>query len=930
MSGDDNSPGTFGTWMEDAPTEATPRKQAGVIAGYRVIRELGSGAMGTVYEAEQIALSRRVALKILAPHLSLSGGAVARFRREAEAAGRQRHPGLVAVYDVGTANGVHYIAQELVEGGQTLVNLHDRFRRLAILPASYYTATAERFIAVAEALQHAHDSGVIHRDIKPSNILISPKGQPKVADFGLARVEDSMVLSRTGDFAGTPYYASPEQAAADPSALDHRSDVFSLGATLYEALCFQRPFEGDALHQILERVQNHDPIDPRRVRSLVPPELAAICLHALEKRPDRRYASMAELAADLRRFLAHEPIHARPPGATRRAVKWLRRHPVVTASGAVAGLALVVVSGLLLRIQSQNVALQVEVATAEAALTFMEDMLESVDPKEAQGSEVSVREVLDHGAEHIGERFLDQPLVRARLMATMGGVYLALGSYEQAELLLEQALAVRQQRLGPAHPDTLAANDSLAELRWRQGRYAEAEALVRPALEALRDSRGPDHPDTLGALNNLAALLWQQERYDQAEPLYLEALEARRRVLGNDHPETLGTINNLAVLYKVTGRYELAEPLYLEDVAGSRRVLGPDHPELFVSLHNLAGFYTTVQRLDEAEPLYLEALDGRRRVLGPDHPRTLNTQGKLAELYRTSGRHDQALPLLEHAHTAHLSSLGPDHPETIESTARLAGLCREASRHDLALEHYTQALASARQNLGDQNSLTAKILSGLGDLHEALGQYEDAEPLYEEALAIRTEVLGTDHPDTLEAVGNVALIRWRTGRTSQAQALYEQALAGASEALGPDHNLPLSIANNLAALHLLEGRHDQAITLYQQVLDLSRESLGHHQQLTLVAVNNLASAHRRAGALDQAESLYRQAEASCREHLGTDNALLYQVLDGLVLTLIAQGRSAEALPLAEEALAGQLRLLGEDHPSTQRSRKNLQQLQQEP
>ena len=923
MTGDKPDTGTFGTWLGDDFGASESAAQEGIIAGYRVLRELGSGSMGTVYEAEQLALSRRVALKILAPHLSLSSGAVARFRREAEAAGRQQHPGLVAVYDVGQAGSVHYIAQELVEGGRTLEDELRQARRLSPLPSSYYQELALRFIAVAEALQHAHASGVIHRDIKPSNILITAAGQPKVTDFGLARMEDSLALSRTGDFAGTPYYASPEQAAAEPGAVDHRSDVFSLGTTLYESLCFQRPFEGDTLQQILQRVLGEDPRDPRRIRSMVPPELAAISLHALEKRRERRYATMEDFAADLRRYLDQQPIKARPPGPLRRGWKWLRRHPVISASGAVGAVALLVVSGLLGRIHVQNLALQVEVATAESALEFMSDMLQSVDPSEARGAEVTVKEMLDKGAVAIADSFEEQPEVRARLMGTMGGVYLALGRYEEAEPLLEEALRLRLRVLGDEHSDTLASRDGLAELRWRQARYSEAEPLVRSSLQLRRRLLGDEHPDTLQALDNLGSLQWQQERYAEAESHYLEALAGRRRVLGDEHPDTLITVNNLAVLYKVMGRYEEAEPLYLEDLQGSRRALGSDHPAVFVSLHNLASFYTSQQRYAEAEPLYLEALAGRRKVLGDEHPRTLNTQSKLADLYQAQDRFEEALPLLEQVLAAQRQALGEDHPKTIEATSRLAALQYGLARYELAEASYDQTLAAARRVLGAESTQTARILTGLGDLHEALGRYERAAPFYGEAYGIFSTVLGQDHPDTIEAEANIALIHWRQGRSDQAEALYLRSLEGARAALGADHNLALSIANNLAALYLVDGRSDQALPLYEEILAGSRRALGPKHQLTLVAANNLASVHRRSGDLQQAEDLYRQTVSDCRTEQGTSSPLLYKVLDGLVLTLVAQGRGAEALPLAREALEGHRRLLGEEHPNTRLSRDNL-------
>jgi WD40 repeat protein len=301
------------------------------LGDFRLLRELGRGGMGVVYEAEQISLKRRVALKVLSPHLSLSAEQVQKFRREAEAGGRQRHPGIVSIYAVGEHDGAHFIAQELVEGGVTLADRLKQFRDSGDLPREHFRRMAALFADVAEALAHAHANGVIHCDIKPSNILLTEAGSPKVGDFGLARVENALALTRTGEFEGTPYYVSPEQVSR-PRGIDHRTDIFSLGVTLYEALTLACPFQGETSLEVLKQVLNAEPLDPRRLSPRVPRDLAVICLHALEKEPQARYASMGEFAADLRRWLAGEAILARPAGTVTRVLKWTRRRRGIMAA----------------------------------------------------------------------------------------------------------------------------------------------------------------------------------------------------------------------------------------------------------------------------------------------------------------------------------------------------------------------------------------------------------------------------------------------------------------------------------------------------------------------------------------------------------------------------------------------------------------------
>ena len=317
------------------------------VDGFRVLREIGRGAMGVVYEAEQLDSGRRFALKVLARSFTSSGEVQERFRREVQAGQRLDHPGIVAVHSFGEQEGLHYIVQELVPGGRTLADQVADMRRQPEVPEVYYRQVAETVRQIAGALDAAHGLRIIHRDVKPANILVTPEGVPKVTDFGIAKVEDALTLSRTGDVFGTPFYMSPEQVRARRGGVDARTDIFSLGATLYELLTLSRPFEGDAYQQVLKRILEVDPVAPQRLASRIPRDLSTICLRALEKRPADRYSSMAEFASDLERYLQRERISATPPGPVRVAARWARRHPTASASIGLVGGALLVCSVLL-------------------------------------------------------------------------------------------------------------------------------------------------------------------------------------------------------------------------------------------------------------------------------------------------------------------------------------------------------------------------------------------------------------------------------------------------------------------------------------------------------------------------------------------------------------------------------------------------------
>mgnify|MGYP002777279695 CR=1 FL=1 len=487
--------------LEDSPASAPQAVRPGALVGdFELVERIGAGGMGEVWKARQRSLQRDVALKLLIGQRFASAQALERFRREALAGARLRHQAIVGVHAVGEAQGVHFIAQELVEGGRTLAHELRELRELPHPPAEHWRRTAERFALLADALEAAHKAGILHRDIKPSNILLERNGAPKLADFGLARVEGELELSRTGDMWGSPFYMSPEQAAAQRVELDGRSDVFSLGATLYETLALVKPFDGDTVTQVLTKILADDPVDPRQHRSLCPRELALICLKMLEKEPARRYASMLEVAADLRRFLAHEPIHARPASPLQRAVKWTRRHPAASSSAGIGAAALIVVSALLF-----------EQARTAHALERSNVDLEEQRARAARGEEAAQESAA------LAERNAAEATRKANDV-------LALSTQKDLDDLVNAAA-----RLWPALPDKAPEYEA-----WLQ----RADELLngRPANAELGLKRRPslaEHKATLAELRRSARPLTdEQVRADrESHPQFAELERARAELL---------------------------------------------------------------------------------------------------------------------------------------------------------------------------------------------------------------------------------------------------------------------------------------------------------------------------------------------------------------------------------------------------------------
>ncbi len=436
------------------------------LGDFEIIRELGRGGMGIVYEARQVSLNRQVALKVLGGGLGLTGKAVQRFRREAEAAAKLHHTNIVPVYATGEQDGSHFYAMELIEGpsldkvlrqlrqpsgeasqpgnpdvtGPYVARVESPTDSLPPLSASslgsgspYFDTVARLVAEVADALDYAHQNGIIHRDIKPSNLLLSPQGRLSVNDFGLARVLEQPGLTLTGEFVGTPAYMSPEQITAGRIPLDHRTDIYSLGATLYELLTLEPPFRGQSREQVLAQIVQKEPRPPRKLNKKAPVDVETICLKALEKDPDHRYQTAGAMAEDLRRYVNRFAISARRAGPVERAKKWVKRHPAVAAALACASfLALLAAFFAFQAFQAQQ---QIKAEQRERAL---DNALVAASSGDEEQTEKAIKEAEVRGVSTGQVRML-----RGYVAFQKGDFTRAAEELEQAVTLLPDSVAAR-------------------------------------------------------------------------------------------------------------------------------------------------------------------------------------------------------------------------------------------------------------------------------------------------------------------------------------------------------------------------------------------------------------------------------------------------------------------------------------------------------
>ena len=769
------------------------------IGVYRIVRRIGIGGMATVYLAERIdgEIEQQVAVKVL--DTQNIDETEQRFRQERQILASLDHPYIARLLDAGlSSNGQPYVAMEYVDGQS--IDAYCDGKRLNL------RARLELFQKVAEAVQYAHGSLIIHRDIKPSNILVTNDSIPKLLDFGIAKLLDPTLPFAAPETRGalnpmTPDYASPEQVRGQP--LTVATDVYQLGFLLYRLLAGCHPYQFDRRDyvQLLDAICNHDPLPPsetvngavhtaeeltticaarrttsRRMIRQLNGDLDNICLLALRKEPTRRYGSAGLMAEDIDSYRSHLPIRAGRDAFSYRFRKFVSRYAVGCLVSLLAFVAVLAVFFYHTdRIAEESQQTRIEAEKSEQVASFLINLFQVSDPTISR-DKLTARELLDAGAERVGEELVSQPLVQASLLRTIAQAYQNLGFYEDAEKLVSRSIQTYETELGPTHEETLRARILLGSHYLWQDRNKDAEVLYRHLLEQLENTLGPLDPKTVAALNNLGLSVLHQGRHAEAESIFIDVI-TRRRAISDDDPKMVGSLNNLGNVYAMQGRNAKAAEYHQQAVELGRETLGRDHPSTMNALNNLGMDYRPLGQLELAEKELREVIELRSRVLGREHARTLSSQTGLVDVLTDVGNYAEARQLLVPTIETTKRVLGPEHSSTLRARERLARLEMRVGNYSAAEAIRREILSTSTSMQGELHYETLLWTSALGEALEAQGKIAEAESHYAKGYEGFRQSQSDDFTYTVRAQVLLGALLTGVGRTAEADTLLSDAVA---------------------------------------------------------------------------------------------------------------------------------------------------------
>ncbi|HNP36761.1 MAG TPA: tetratricopeptide repeat protein [Woeseiaceae bacterium] len=898
-----------------------------------ITERLAGGGMGAVFLARRSddEYSQVVAIKVMAAQL-LATDAIDRFKAERQILANLNHPWIASLIDGGsTEDGLPFLVMEYIDG--LPVDLYCNRQKLGI------EARLDLFRKICSAVDFAHRNLVVHRDLKPSNILVGNHGNPKLLDFGIAKLLQTgsyqQAMTQQGVRVLTPEFASPEQVRGEPISV--AADVYSLGVLLYRLITGLSPYgpevksSRDYERAIIEdepqrpstavtspdtapEVTADRATSPRTLRKQLEGDLDNIVLKALQKEPERRYPTASALSADIRHYLCHEPVAARGDDWAYRARKFAVRN---RQGLAVTAMIAILLSSLLtwhvMRLSSERDLTALEAAKAERVANFLLSLFETADPDHARGETITARALLDQGAHRVDTELAGQPALRAAMQDVMGGAYRGLGLYPESQALLEKALATRRELYGELNPDVLQTSSRMAGLAHDRGDYEVSERAFRDALDVSRKLYGSSNPTTASLLAGLAKTEFERGRYDDAGRQYKAAVDMFASAAPNGSEARANALIGYGWLQINTGDFEDAEATLQQSILMLHATVGDTHPDVPAAMNHLTYLYMDTGRWADAEATMREALARSIAIYGDEHPAVNADRETMATIIDRRGANREAEGLYRKALQADLRLLGEQHPYVATDKNNLAGNLRRQGKFEEAEQLYRESLALNRRIHGDHHPESATSQANLALLLTQLGRFDEARPYFENAYEIRKTVLGDEHPATLSSQHIYANFLQTIEQYDAAKPWYVDTLEKRRRILGDKHPGVSTVLAGYATLLRETGQLEEAQATVAEALKISASSLGAEHPTTANAVFILGTIEEASGNANKAIELYRDALAQIEQAPDPDELRRAAVLTALGSLLTDTGEADQALPLIEEGLAVRERLLPAGH-----------------
>ncbi len=878
------------------------------IGAYKIMSKLGEGGMGAVYLAERAddAFNQQVAIKVLKRGLDTTEF-LQRFHRERRILAGLNHPNIARLLNGGSLeNGLPYYVMEHVNG--LPITTWCRSQNLDL------EQRLNLFRKVCRAVHYAHANLVAHRDLKPCNILVTHEGEPKLLDFGIARVlQEDMDDATIGAhrLPLTPDYASPEQILGEPVATS--CDIYALGVILYQLLTDAKPYslKGMSEQEMRRAVEENNPTPPSKMlislgsknaqrAKKLRGELDHMVMMALRKDPNRRYSSALQLAEDITRRQRGLPVIARKETTSYLVGKFISRHRAWAAAVSFAVLLLMTFTLVFMRQMKinkrQQIRAEIERDRANQVVRFMEGAFNN--PYHESGREFTASELLEGARRTINWELKDAPDTRLAILDTLGRTYTRMGDYGEARSLLEEAgallhaesdsqtrishlldmgeLTLKEGHYSEAdalYNEALQLAQSLkdrsldtAKIRLAQGRlrlsqsdYEQATCAFMDALEIRQEKLGLEHPDVAEAMSALAITASRTGLPDVAEPLYSQALNIILNTYGSHHPKAAFAWKNLAEMELNRGNYHRADALFPRALEIFEDTLGPDHLETAETLHLTAQTRGMLGKYHELPALMERVLDIRIKVQGPEHPRVAITRSHLGIIYNKMGRFEQAEQNLRRAVEIKQALFGPDNLEVGYSLNNLAYALRSLGKLQEAEAAYHRSLKIQRAGLGEHHRNYAEVLANLGGHYLDIGQFKEAAFYYEKGVVMHETYRPLNHPSLSVALAGLGRAQIELGEYGEAEANLQRAASIQLEAMGPCHPKSIEVHSGLGRLYQKTHRLKLAEAHFNTAFEIHQKALGMNHPNTTNRLLEMAEIHLAMGSKRKAEYYSRRA-----------------------------------------------------------------------